>query len=1291
MPPPPPPPPPPRPFSRKPSEPAAPSTRAVVAVAGVTVEDADALECGVCFLPLRPPIFQCEVGHVVCSPCRDKLAPAGRCHVCRVAVAGGEYRRCYALERLVDAIRVACPHAAHGCGATPAYHALDAHRRACPHAPCHCPGERCGFVGSTAALVDHFAAAHRWPCAWASEAVSVLLRDGLNFLRVVDLRRPGDASHHRLVMLNVTREALGRAISVLCIHPLAAAAAAAKTMQCELELFVPLNGDDGVDGGQLRRRHYQKSEFPLGCGDLADHKTTFKFVVPRCVVGDDDEGGIRIRDKVSESWPCTTNVRAGETVSVHLRDGLAFLRVHHHRRGGSATYSDHLIMLNVTREPYGRVVSVLCIRPHAAAEHQVSSPPPPAMQCELLLVSRFGYDGDGGHCRSHYQKSEFLIGCSDLADGLPDREQNFQFMVPRCVVGDDDEGGIQIHRIRHDPKLTERKQWKQPTTLQRKMQRSMASSSHPSRRAMSEEEEDDNGGGEEEESQRETAVVEEEEEESTGVHVGEAEMAASEEQAPPSSSRRAFVTVADADALECGVCRLPLRPPVFQCEDGHVVCSPCRDKLAAAAAVRCHVCGGGGYRRCHAFERLVDAIRVACPHAAHGCAARVAYHGLDAHRRACPHAPCHCPGERCGFVGSTAALVDHFAAAHRWPCAWASEAVSVLLRDGLNFLRVVDLRRPGDASHHRLVMLNVTREALGRAISVLCIHPLAAAAAAAKTMQCELELFVPLNGDDGVDGGQLRRRHYQKSEFPLGCGDLADHKTTFKFVVPRCVVGDDDEGGIRIRDKVSESRRVMAALDHEGDTMARKKRRVYVAIEEIESHGHEEDDDGGEEVEEEDEQSHGEADGDGDDAAAAMEESDGHDEEGDNGGDEPDQSPDGDDMEEEEERGGGGGGGVHGGEAEVETFRHSEQASSARPVVAVAGVTVEDADALECGVCCLPLRPPIFQCEVGHVVCAPCRDKLAPAGRCHVCRAAVAGGEYRRCHALERLVDAIRVACPHAAHGCAARPAYHDVEAHRLACPHGPCHCPGERCGFVGSTAALVDHFAAAHRWPCAWASEAVSVLLRDGLNFLRVVDLRRPGDASHHRLVMLNVTREALGRAISVLCIHPLAAAAAAAKTMQCELELFVPLNGDDGVDGGQLRRRHYQKSEFPLGCGDLADHKTTFKFVVPRCVVGDDDEGGIRIRPLGRAISVLCIHPHAAPAAEMQCELRLHVSRPADDAGGGLCISHYQKSVFHIGYSDLADGVPDRRRRFQFVVPRHVVGGDNEDGVQIRVRIKY
>ncbi|XP_006651033.1 putative E3 ubiquitin-protein ligase SINA-like 9 [Oryza brachyantha] len=269
-----------------------PSTRAV---AGVTVLEADALECGVCCLPLSPPIFQCQVGHVVCFRCRYKLwlTGAGKCHVCGVAVAA--YRRCRAMERLVASIRVACPHAAHGCTFLPAYHDLDAHRLVCRHAPCHCPGDACGFVGSAAALLDHFAAAH--------------------------------------------------------------------------------------------------------------------------------------------NWPCTTNVRAGEMVSAHLRDGFTFLRVHHHRRG-SATFSDHLIMLNVTREPLGRAISVLCIRPHAAEQ--------PAMQCELLFVSRFGYNGDGDMCRSHYQKSEFHIGCTDLADGLPDRKQCFQFVVPWCVLEDDDQGGIQI-------------------------------------------------------------------------------------------------------------------------------------------------------------------------------------------------------------------------------------------------------------------------------------------------------------------------------------------------------------------------------------------------------------------------------------------------------------------------------------------------------------------------------------------------------------------------------------------------------------------------------------------------------------------------------------------------------------------------------------------------------------------------------------------------------------------------------------------------------------------------------
>ncbi|KAF8765994.1 hypothetical protein HU200_007929 [Digitaria exilis] len=268
-------------------EPASPSP----VVADVTVTDGDALRCGVCFLALRPPIFQvrrstsprrvtnytnalqCEVGHVVCSSCRDKLedesaaAAAGKkCHVCGPVPRHGAARGLHPRP---------CPYAAHGCTATPAYHGRDAHALACPHAPCPCPGKACGFIGSTAALLDHFAATHTWPIATnvrAGERFTARLRFGFNFVE-------------RLFLLNWTRESLGDAVSVICIHPHATGSASDAQAQCEL--VFSRYGDDGT----LYTRHYQKSEFQVACTDLYDGLPStddcFQFVVPDSVLGEE--------------------------------------------------------------------------------------------------------------------------------------------------------------------------------------------------------------------------------------------------------------------------------------------------------------------------------------------------------------------------------------------------------------------------------------------------------------------------------------------------------------------------------------------------------------------------------------------------------------------------------------------------------------------------------------------------------------------------------------------------------------------------------------------------------------------------------------------------------------------------------------------------------------------------------------------------------------------------------------------------------------------------------------------
>uniref|UniRef100_A0A0D9WCY1 RING-type E3 ubiquitin transferase n=1 Tax=Leersia perrieri TaxID=77586 RepID=A0A0D9WCY1_9ORYZ len=855
-------------------------------------------------------------------------------------------------------------------------------------------------------------------------------------------------------------------------------------------------------------------------------------------------------------------------------------------------------MLNVTPETSGRAISVLCIRQHAAQAK---------MKCSLgLFISWFDFAGDG-----HHQKSRFQLVCSDLAGGLPDDPNHlYQMTVPGFVTGDDNDDGIRTsvretsahaskrlriapeytdctdqessHRHEEDEEGDQREDERQAESdlgdgeeeerlgheedgdggeednggrVEEEEEERLGDDEDGAGEEIHGHEEDGSGSGEEEEEEIDTEPDDDgmEEEEIAGVvhgrvdeempavdHGGdsvEAEIATADPPPPPPPRAAvAGVTVEDGDALDCGVCYNPLKPPIYQCEVGHVVCSPCHERMTPTPT--CHVCRvpvtGGAYRRCHAMERLVSSIHVACPHAAHGCAAAPPYHDLESHLDTCPHAPnCHCPGDGCGFVGSTTALLAHFAAAaHGWPCVThLRSGEDFALDDGLNFHLV----------KRHLIMINVTRLPLiGRAISVLCIHP---HAAAADEMRCELRLFsVSRRGED---------YHDQKAVFRMDHSDLANglpagENQRFQFVVPRHV-NDDYDGAIHIRDYYESNNGTIGGGGEE-------------------SHGHEEDGGGGEDEEE----TQGEPD--------------------DDDGVEGSESDRGDGLEERETAG---------------VVDAREETPPADAPAAVAGVTVEDGDALDCGVCYHPLKPPIYPCEVGHVVCSPCHDRMTPTPTCHVCRVPVTGGAYRRCHAMERLVSSIHVACPHAAHSFAATPPYHDLESHLDTCPHAPnCHCPGDGCGFVGSTTVLLAHFAAAvHAWPCDTRTAAAAgdtYSLDDGFNFLRVEHHDAAGGGGGDRLVMLNMTREAYGRAISVLCIHPNAAAVAAA--MRCEIRYesrvgYYYGGGDDGAPW----HGHVQKSVFDVGHSDLAgglpDPKQGFQFILPSCVMPDDGEGFIRI----------------------------------------------------------------------------------------------
>uniref|UniRef100_J3KUP5 RING-type E3 ubiquitin transferase n=2 Tax=Oryza brachyantha TaxID=4533 RepID=J3KUP5_ORYBR len=119
--------------------------------------DSYVLDCNICFEPLKSPIFQCEVGHVICSVCLPKIGE--NCHMCCKAT---RYSRCFALEQFVDAIKVPCSNAKYGCDKFIAYNQKEKHENMCIHVPCFCPENGCSFRGSTASLLDHLITKHEW-------------------------------------------------------------------------------------------------------------------------------------------------------------------------------------------------------------------------------------------------------------------------------------------------------------------------------------------------------------------------------------------------------------------------------------------------------------------------------------------------------------------------------------------------------------------------------------------------------------------------------------------------------------------------------------------------------------------------------------------------------------------------------------------------------------------------------------------------------------------------------------------------------------------------------------------------------------------------------------------------------------------------------------------------------------------------------------------------------------------------------------------------------------------------
>ncbi|XBI23571.1 hypothetical protein VPH35_048781 [Triticum aestivum] len=119
-----------------------------------------------------------------------------------------------------------------------------------------------------------------------------------------------------------------------------------------------------------------------------------------------------------------------------------------------------------------------------------------------------------------------------------------------------------------------------------------------------------------------------------------------------------------------------------------------------------------------------------------------------------------------------------------------------------------------------------------------------------------------------------------------------------------------------------------------------------------------------------------------------------------------------------------------------------------------------DMSLFSCRVCSHPVKPPVFQCNVGHLACGRCLAEL-PGEQCQMCEH---GGDFSPCPVMDDVVLSSTMKCSH--DGCHIYVPYHELDDHQSTCPHGPCFCTETGCSFAGAPAALLGHLAALHSVP---------------------------------------------------------------------------------------------------------------------------------------------------------------------------------------------------------------------------------
>ncbi|PKU64208.1 E3 ubiquitin-protein ligase SINAT2 isoform X1 [Dendrobium catenatum] len=118
------------------------------------------------------------------------------------------------------------------------------------------------------------------------------------------------------------------------------------------------------------------------------------------------------------------------------------------------------------------------------------------------------------------------------------------------------------------------------------------------------------------------------------------------------------------ELLECPICTNSMYPPIYQCPNGHTLCSNCKLRVHNQCPTCRHELGN---IRCLALEKVAGSLELPCKHQAMGCLGIFLYYEKLKHEQSCKFRPYNCPyaGSECPITGDTQMIITHLRNDHK--------------------------------------------------------------------------------------------------------------------------------------------------------------------------------------------------------------------------------------------------------------------------------------------------------------------------------------------------------------------------------------------------------------------------------------------------------------------------------------------------------------------------------------------------------------------------------------------------------------------------------------------------